>query len=666
MTCALHVESGDQSVRDLIEMLHRGARADDFAQRLADAEALPAGCRDRAAQIETVRMAMALRSRLELHQERERGLLAVIESAQDLSSRQGLQDLLKAIVSRARKLLGADLAWMASYNIEANEFHTLVVDGAQSPRTSGMVARPDRGVVGVVMSTRLPFTTPEYLHDRRFVHDPKLDDSFREEGIAALVGVPMIWDGDVIGQLFVADRYQRFHSAQSISVLSTLATHAAVALKNARDFERGTAALAKADQARAELERHMRSVQAAIDAHEQLTSLLARGASLASLCQSVAELLDGCVLVLDEAGLVVSRGVASGYLDHATRDFALHGEHGREVDRALRACRKSGRSALAYEDDGEFCRVLPVIGGDDILGSALLFHRRALEEAEVRTFERSSSVIGIVLLSQHRVEASRNRSASILLRSLISPRQDDPALLADRAAQRGLDLTRSLSLLIIEMETPRADYAARHFDSFAPLTNTLVDDIDGLLVVLCGTTAAADVCNALVIWMGQENRATYRGVMSRPIHRVAEVPALFATLRRAISVLGRLGVQAQIVGQDELAIYSTLFETHDQTSLANFVEAKIGPLISHDRKRSSDLAATLLVYFQCNQNAKTTAQRLAIHVNTMRQRLATIEHLLGDWGQAWRALEIQLAVRLWSLAAPPVSAEAHVASVLSR
>jgi len=128
---------------------------------------------------------------------------------------------------------------------------------------------------------------------------------------------------------------------------------------------------------------------------------------------------------------------------------------------------------------------------------------------------------------------------------------------------------------------------------------------------------------------------------------------LYATLHRALAVLGRIGVQAQIVGQDELAIYSTLFETHDQSSLANFLEATIGPLIAHDGHRGSELASTLLAYFDCNQNATNTAQRLGIHVNTVRQRLATIEELLGHWGKASRALELHIAVRLWSLSPPP-------------
>jgi sugar diacid utilization regulator len=318
----------------------------------------------------------------------------------------------------------------------------------------------------------------------------------------------------------------------------------------------------------------------------------------------------------------------------------------------LRLSRESGRSFVAYQAAGESCRVMPVIGGDDILGSAVLFHRGELEEIAVRTFERSSSVVGIVLLSQHRIEATRSRNASTLLRALVWRRQDELSGLENRAEHHGVDLARPLSLMLVEMEAPHAGYAARRFRSVAPLANALIDEIDGVLVILCGATIAPDVRHTVATWVRHEVGAAHRGVLSRPVSGPAEIPALYSTLRRALEVLGRIGVDGQIVGQNELALYSTLFETHDRTSLANFLEATIGPLIAHDRKRSSELASTLLSYFDSNQNAKTTAQRLGIHVNTVRQRLATIEALLGHWGNASRALEIHIALRLWRLTAP--------------
>lgn len=650
----------DGLAHELIRLLHEGAPAEALSQRLAELEALPDTQADKSARVEAVHMAMAVRNRLELHERREQGLLAVIESAQDLSSRLDLTDLLGAIVTRARKLLGSDLAWLSVHDPERGEFRVLITEGALALSTAGMVAHRDRGVVSVVMSSRLPFTTPDYLHDTRFAHDPKLDDTFRDEGIAALVGVPLIWDGEVIGLLFLADRYHRTHTAQSVSILCTLATHGAVALKNARDFERASAALARADAARAELERHVRGVQAAADAHEQMTSLLAKGASLTTLCHAIAQRFEGAVLVLDEAAQLLSRATAPQFGESGAAVYEPFGERGSAIVRAQRLSRQSGRSveldapapALAAASGGERCRVMSVIGGDDVLGSVVLFHRAALDDVAVRTFERSASVIGVLLLSQERMEAAKHRGVSALLRGLIAPRQDDGASLADRAGRLGVDLAQPLSLMLVATESPGASYAARRFRALPSMAGVLVDDVDGLLVLLCNTTRALDLRQTVTQAMRGELGALHRGVVSRPLAGAAEIPALYATLRRGLVVLGRIGVQGHVVDQNELAMYSTLFETHDQTSLAHYLEATIGALLAHDRKRQSELAATLLCYFDCHQNAKLTAQRLDIHVNTVRQRLATIEDLIGYWGHASRVLEVHVALRLWHLSRP--------------
>ncbi|XHS78015.1 helix-turn-helix domain-containing protein [Burkholderiaceae bacterium UC74_6] len=643
------METGEKILSSVTALLHQGAAAEDFALRMAEAEGLPPDYPGKTRLVESVRMAMAVRNRLELLQQREQGMLAVMESAQDLSSRLDLDNLLAAIVTRARNLLGADMAWISALDEERGVFQSLALEGGLTDSSVAMGIRSDRGTASIVMATRKPFATADYLHDNRFPHDPKFDDIFRAEGIAAMVGVPLIWQDQVIGLLFAANRYPRVHTTQNIAILCTLATYAAVALKNARDFERINHALAKADAAHAELERHARGVQAAADAHAQITSLLARGASLATLTQTVASLLGGSVLVLDEAAQVISQGAAEGYEGAAAQRYQPHGEHSAELTRALRQARQAGRSMPAYEIDGETCRVMPVIGGDDMLGALALFHRQPLAEVEERTFERSSSVIGIMLLSQERQEASKSRDMSALLRALLSPRQGELEGLSKRTERFGLDLDAPVTLMLVELESPGAAYAARRLLQHGAMERCLLDEMDGALALICSTTRALEMRQAFADWARREAGATYRGVLSRPTASPAELPALYAALKRALGVLGRLGVRGQLISQNELALYSTLFETHDLGSLEQFLEASIGPLLQYDSKRHTELASTLLSYFDCNQNAKITAQRLDVHVNTVRQRLASIENLLGHWGQASRALEIHVALRLWSL-----------------
>lgn len=656
MATEIEADAAQAIASDLIRMLHQGAAAEDFAARLAEAEALPESEPAKHGLVELVRMAMALRNRLDLWQQRESGMMAVIESARDLSSRLDLKELLRAIVSRARNMLGSQVAWISAYDTALGAFHVLATDGALSRSTGEMVARNDLGIVSVVVKTRLPFTTPDYLNDTRFAHDATLDATFRDEGVAAVVGVPLLWEDEVIGLLFVADRYHRTHTAQNISILSTLATHAAVAIKNAMAFEQANAARESAEAARAELERHSRKVQAAAEAHEQMTSLLARGASLATLCEAVAGLMEGSVLVLDEAAQVIARADAPGYGGAAAEHYQPHGEHSSALATALRQSRQIGRSVLAYEAGGESCRASAVIAGDDVLGAVLLFRRGELDEMAVRTFERGTGVIGIVLLARERLEASQSRDQSALLRALLSPMQDDLPMLCERAAGFGLALSQPCSLLLVEMGHALASHAARRLRATKALPQAVFDEMDGVLTVLCTTTQAEDARRVVTELARTDREGELRGILSRPVPGPAALPGAYAVLRRALPVLRRLGVRDRIVAQNEMALYSTLFETHDQESLAAFLQATIGGLTAHDDKRGSELAATLLAYFDSSQNATVAAQRLGIHVNTMRQRLATIEDLIGHFGNATRSLELHMALRLWNLTRPSPSA----------
>lgn len=649
MTAEVCADAGEAVLQGLVDLLHQEAPAEAFAALLAQVEELPVDHPGKAGLAERVRMAMAVRNRLDLWQQRESGMLAVIDSARDLTGRLDLNELLHAVVSRSRRLLGSQVAWLSRYDADLGAFHVLAADGALAQSTGHMVAGRGLGMVSIVVETRLPFTTPDYLSDQRFAHDEKLDATFRDEGIAAVAGVPLLWEDEVIGLLFVADRYHRTHTAQNISILSTLAAHAAVAIKNAMAFEQTHAALASAQAARVELERHVNSIQRAAAAHEQLTSLLARGASLDDLCQAIAQVMEGSVVVVDEAAQVMSRGTAAGYAGTGAARYAPNDERSSALAQALTRSRQLGRSVVAYEDGEETCRVNAVIGGDDVLGSVLLFARGDLGEMAIRNFERSTTIVGIVLLSRERMEASQRRDLSALLRALLAPRQDDLPLLCEQARRFGVDLAQPSALVVVALADVKAGHAARQLRASQPFASAIFDDIDGVLTILCPATRVDEVRRAVTQAARERGGSGWRGIVSRPLAAATDLPATYAALRRALPVLARMGVQGHLVAQAEMTLYATLFESQDQAGLAAFLDATIGPVVSHDQKRGSELATTLLSYFDCNQNATVAAQRLGIHVNTVRQRLATIEDLVGGWSQAVRALEIHVALRLWSL-----------------
>ncbi|NEX62428.1 helix-turn-helix domain-containing protein [Noviherbaspirillum galbum] len=635
---------------ELVGLLHRNAPIEEFAAHLARAEVMHLEGKDSAGTANLVRMAMGVKNRLDMHQLSEQGMLAMFDSAKDLSSRLDTDSLLGAIVTRARNLLGSHVAWLTIHDAEKDEFRVLASDGAISFNTTRMKLSGRLGIASIVLSTRLPFFTQNYLLDNRFPHDPILDDTFRSEGVAGLAGVPLMFDDKVVGLLFIADRYHRTYTTLNVAILSTLATYAAVAINNARAFEHAKDALHRADVAREELEHHAREIQNAAEAHEQLTALLAKGASLGTLSETIAHLLNGSIVILDEAFHVISKATAPGYTGRLADTYAPHSALSAEVTQAIRNSRQGGRSVIAREEDGELCRVIAVIGGNDLLGAVLLFRQGDLGEIPVRTFERSSSIIGIVLLSQERMEASKSRDVSALMRSLITgTRREDLSLTWDRAKRFGLDLAQPASLILVETEGLKPDALARRLRAGSSLSELVLDEIDGALAIIIPTTKIQHTLSEFTAIAKREFIDRYGGIVSRPIQSPAEIPACYTALRRGLAVIGRLGIKGQIIDQNEMALYSVLFESHDQERLKSFIEATIGPLIAYDDKRHTQLADTLLSYMDSNQNARTTATRLGIHVNTVRQRLTSVEELLGYWGNPIRALEIHVALRLWRL-----------------
>jgi DNA-binding PucR family transcriptional regulator len=73
----------------------------------------------------------------------------------------------------------------------------------------------------------------------------------------------------------------------------------------------------------------------------------------------------------------------------------------------------------------------------------------------------------------------------------------------------------------------------------------------------------------------------------------------------------------------------------------------LGPVLTYDRDRGTDLKGTLEAYFDAGQSPTRAATALHIHPNTVQQRLDRITALLGpDWQQPEQALDVQVALRL--------------------
>src|SRR5215813_2566621 len=501
----------------VLSLLRRNAPVDEFTALLGGIKELANADVPRETLAQSVEAGLALRERLAQQEQRERSLVAVIETARDLTALRDIELVLQAIVRRARQLVGCTVAYLANYVPERNEFYMRATDGAMSEEMKKLKVSSDFGIIGTVLRTKAPQSSTNYLEDKRIKHLESVDDAFRREGINSILGVPLLAGGEVLGILFVADRYPRSFLPWEMSILSTLAAHAAVAILNARAFEDARTALRQAGDANAMLQAQAEGIRLAAEAHEQLTSVIAKGGGLQDLCRVVAEKLRGRVLVLDEAGKPITPAVdAEGGADE--RVLRKVDDH---LKNAMRESRIQRRSVAAHVSGPEVCRVSTVVGGSGLLGWMVIRTPAELNEFEIRIFERSAIMAGIVLLSQERMDLAVNRDRSAILRGLVYWQQDDLAGLSDRATRHGLDLSRPVVLAGIEVDGVRASQMLKKLKDTPGLGAILLDEIDGLLVVLGGMASPEALCEAL---RHNAKSLPITAVVSQAVKRVSDLP----------------------------------------------------------------------------------------------------------------------------------------------
>ncbi|WP_206808450.1 PucR family transcriptional regulator [Paradesulfitobacterium ferrireducens] len=99
---------------------------------------------------------------------------------------------------------------------------------------------------------------------------------------------------------------------------------------------------------------------------------------------------------------------------------------------------------------------------------------------------------------------------------------------------------------------------------------------------------------------------------------------------------------------DELGVLSLIYKM-GELELKAFCYSLLDPILDYDRKNAGQLLETLKIYFQCNADLNTTAEKLYVHVNTLRYRLKKVEELLGiDLNNLDGQLNLFTALRIFS------------------
>ncbi|WP_412543820.1 helix-turn-helix domain-containing protein [Longispora sp. K20-0274] len=685
----------DSPLTHFLDLLAREAPAVEFERpgldaRLAGApvEALAALDRDKA-------VALRVRALLERRRAREAELSALFDTVADLATLRDTDAVLEAIVRRARKLLGTDVAYLTLTDPERGDTYMRVTDGSVSARFQRLRLSMGAGLGGLVAQLAAPYETANYPEDQRFRHTGEIDASVGEEGIVAILGVPLKLGPQVIGVLYAANRSARPFAREEVTLLSSLAAHAAVAIDNARLLAETRAALRELSAANTAVREHSDAVERAAEAHDRLADLILRGGDVEELARTVAGILRGPLAVLDADGrplvaigdfhpddAVASRegargGAADGaYAPHTGHVAATHRAHpadaahtgpsarsgagpgpGPRGDRGTAPDARPGpldelgdvvarsRSlGRAVRDGGLW--VSAVGTGTEGLCALVLRSAADLTEADQRIFERAAVVTALLLLSRRNAADAESRVRGELLDELIS--RPDPGSARDRARRLGLDLDRPHVVLVLAGTADARQRAASWAAAEAAAHGGLSGHRDGREVLLLPGDDPGNLARRAAHDLGAVLRTPVTAGAAGPVTGPAAVRGGYAEAHRCASALLALGRAGEGAGPADLGFVGLLLGSG--RDVGSFVADTLGPVLDYDARRATLLVATLSAYFASGGSPARSAGVLHVHVNTVNQRLDRIGQLLGaDWQQPERVLQIQLALQLHEL-----------------
>jgi GAF domain-containing protein/sugar diacid utilization regulator len=628
------------SSRSFLDLLYAGASEADLDRALREQVATAPGERTRLE--EEHRLALRLRDRMSEQRRREAELSALYETARDLIAIRDVDTILTAIVRRARQLLGADMTYLSLNDEDEGASYMKVTDGSVSAEFRNLRLPLGTGLLGLVAQTGAPYYTDDYQHDQRFKHRDYIDHAVNDERIRAILGVPLLVEGKVIGALLAGHRTVRPFPPAEVTLLTSFAAHAAVALENARLFQATESAMAEVDEANRQLREHTRAVEQAAQAHDRLTDVLLHGGGVDEVATVLADVLDADLAVCDADGVPVAQVGETGAWD---------------LTGPLSESLASGRSA----DAGAGRYVAAALAGAEHLGTLVVRSRAGgLVTADRRTLERGAVVTALLLLFRRSVAAAEDRVRGELLADLLSGREDDPVWLRERARRHRVELDRVAVVAVATVHAGDRHRAGRAAARLGVELSGLGGEHEGRLVLLAGSeppTTATEGLGPLAV--GHQLQAALAGAEAEatvgvvPVGDSADPGALAAAWQVACScvdtleTLGRRGDVSDPVG---LGLARLLLGRTAPEELDAYLERTLGPVTTYDAQRGTELMRTLQAWFDAGGRAGRAAEVLHVHPNTVAQRLDRIGELLGpDWREPGAALEQQVALRLWQL-----------------
>lgn len=429
-------------------------------------------------------------------------------------------------------------------------------------------------------------------------------------------------------------------------------------------------ALEKAHHLHAEQLRRLQ-LQEARDLHSAMMGGVLEGQPLEALLELVTARLPVPLLLVDlTANKVVPQGTPADWLidDRHWVELVLRNgmRHLGHLVRDTAASDGSSRQSLNLAPMGLAVVVeaiiAPCLVDDAVLGGFIFFPGdHHLSDIDALMIEEARFALAVQLMRRHVRFTAQTETHSELFSRLFSANWRDRQETLARASRLGLPLSEParLAVLAFAPEGQRRLNPSMVADIERSLTRiaheaapgaTAFRDGEAFIVFLPETTGTEKGLRLLLTRLIDEMQwiVEWRpaGALSRLCHRLEDYPGARQDCMRMLELALRAG-QTGLVGEGSFGPFAKLAAAVEQTALQGFIDDTLGRIAAHDAVNRADLVPTLQAFLEAGCRYQVCADRLGVHVTTLRYRLKRLNELFDlDLDDPEMRLTLEVAFRL--------------------
>lgn len=554
--------------------------------------------------------ALEKRENAMLHPQKEmlRGL-ALQKLTLEVASLAPLQQVLERICETVQSLLQVDIGYIALYN-EEKQTLTILASSNASPHLNGLTLRLGRGIGGRVVLTKRPLIMHDFYHETR--REPDIDPAIESEGIISAIAVPLLLGPKVLGVLYAAMRVHREFTTEEVDFLSSLASLASVAIRNAQLYEKS---------------------QRLIRLHQQLSEAALQKQAVESIIQTLSMLLSCHVCLLDASGQI---------LHHSGQNHRLNGDLISAVIRYVKSSvnTDTGHESMSIQQSDHQIVCSAIISNHVLVGilAAIRPGHQTYDEVDRIAFERATTLLALAISTQEIQRLNQFYQRTALLNQLLTQGEQE-AILAERAKHLGINLWNPWHLVVSMCISDTLPPAQQE------IINRMLRSIQMTLDIAKFPLSIVDKTCLVAAIPGQENlmaraqemhalvesslpQTKVLTVISEPCKKPHDYRQEYFKCNNALSWHERLGRDEPILWAKSFGLAGLLFDVSNLDAIKAFCVETLRPLAQDGNRNAGNLLETLKVYLENESELRATATSLHIHYNTLRYRLERIEQLL--------------------------------------